>query len=545
MQPTLPDRVPVLIAGGGPVGLMLAALLGRYGVRTLLVEADESYCVGSRAICISRRSLEIIGWVGADRAVMTKGLPWVSGRSHFRDQEVLHFRMPHDETERFAPMVNIQQYYIEQYAHEAALASDGLADVRWGTRVTAVHPVDDGAHVELQTLDGPRSAMHADWVVACDGARSTVRDSLGLRLQGDQYEGRYVIVDIRQKSARAVERLAWFDPPSNPGSTVLMHRQPDDVWRLDYQVGDDEDSEEAVKPDNVFPRVQRHLEMIGELEPWEPLWTSTYSAKCLTLPSYRHGRVLFAGDAAHLIPIFGVRGLNSGLDDAGNVAWKLALVIQGRAADTLLDSYSTERVGAARENMAYGARSTEFMAPPHRGFRLFRDAALRLATEFDAARPLLNPRQTTPVEYVDSPLNTVADHPSTRLRAGMPAPDARLDSVAGDSHVTEWFGRGFVLLCYRTGGELPRELRRLARPYAHAPASLTVVCIVSAGHAATNVFVDRLGQFATRYGAEHGSVYLVRPDGYLAACWRAGDVAEIHAALATCGLEHDFPLTDQ
>ena len=104
-----------------------------------------------------------------------------------------------------------------------------------------------------------------------------------------------------------------------------------------------------------------------------------YGAKCLTLPGYRAGRILFAGDAAHLVPIFGVRGLNSGLDDAGNLAWKLALVHRGAAPEALLDSYSSERVAAARENIAYGAKSAEFMAPPHAGFALMREAALRLA----------------------------------------------------------------------------------------------------------------------------------------------------------------------
>ncbi|MDO8372916.1 MAG: FAD-dependent monooxygenase, partial [Polaromonas sp.] len=316
MNSSFPDRVPVLIAGGGPVGLTLAALLSRYGIDCLVVEADEAYCNGSRAICMSRRSQEILGWVGADKPLVDKGLSWVGGRSYWRDAEVLHFQMPSEPTQRFAPMVNIQQFYVEEFAHRAGTAA---MDVRWSSRVTALRNVADGAEVEVQGPAGLHT-VHADWVVACDGGRSTVREQLGLQLQGTQYDGKYVIVDIVQKTKRAVERLAWFDPPSNPGSTILMHRQPDDVWRIDYQIRDDEDPIEAVKPENVLPRVQSHLRMIGEDEPWEPLWISIYNAKCLSLDSYRHGRVLFAGDAAHLVPIFGVRGLNSGLDDAGNLA---------------------------------------------------------------------------------------------------------------------------------------------------------------------------------------------------------------------------------
>jgi 3-(3-hydroxy-phenyl)propionate hydroxylase len=234
-------------------------------------------------------------------------------------------------------MINIQQYYVEQFVHAAAMRAGG-AEVRWSARVRAVRPQSSGVEVEFQTADGRIHSVHADWLIACDGGRSTVREQLGLQLEGTQYEGRYVIVDIEQDTRRTVERLAWFDPPSNPGSTILMHRQPDNVWRIDYQVADHEDPLEAVKPENVLPRVQAHLDMIGETEPWNPLWISIYTAKCLTLPSYRNGRVLFAGDAAHLVPIFGVRGLNSGLDDAGNLAWKLALVLQGHAGDALLDS---------------------------------------------------------------------------------------------------------------------------------------------------------------------------------------------------------------
>jgi 3-(3-hydroxy-phenyl)propionate hydroxylase len=530
--PDWPHRVPVLIAGGGPVGMTLAALLARHGVASLVVEADAGYCAGSRAICMSRRSQEIFAWVGADKALVDKGLSWVGGRSYFRDQEVLHFQMPSEPTQRFAPMVNIQQFYAEEFAHKAALAQGGLADVRWSSKVTAVRPAADGVQVDVEAPGGMHT-VQADWVVACDGGRSTVREQLGLQLEGTQYEGKYVIVDVVQKTRRAVERLAWFDPPSNPGSTILMHRQPDDVWRIDYQIRDDEDPVEAVKPENVLPRVQSHLTMIGEGQPWEPLWISIYNAKCLTLPSYRHGRVLFAGDAAHLVPIFGVRGLNSGLDDAGNLAWKLALVQQGRAADSLLDSYSSERVQAARENIRYGAKSTEFMAPPNHGFNLLREAALRLATEDTAVASLLNPRQSTPVEYVGSPLNLAAQESAfgAGARAGMPAPEGRLRGADGDIHLTSCFGGGFVLLYFSAKGVLPKDIAALATSGQDGPASVKVIAIGKQGESADGILFDELGQARERYGAGDGSAFLVRPDGYLMGRWKAASAAEIASAL--------------
>jgi 3-(3-hydroxy-phenyl)propionate hydroxylase len=519
------EHIPVLICGGGPVGLALSALLSRFGVANLVIEADAGYCTGSRAICISRRSQEIFGWFGGDRALVETGLPWQGGRSYFRDAEVLHFQMPSEPTERFAPMLNIQQFHMEEIAHRATAAT-----VRWGSRVTGLTPRDGGADVRVESAQGTPYTVRADWVVACDGGRSTLRELCGLALEGMQYEGRYVIVDIEQATARPVERLAWFDPPSNPGSTLLMHRQPGGVWRIDYQIADEEDAAEAIRPENVLPRVASHLEMIGETAPWKPLWISIYNAKCLTLPSYRAGRVLFAGDAAHLVPIFGVRGLNSGLDDAGNLAWKLALAVAGQADDTLLDSYSAERVHAARQNITYGAKSTEFMAPPHAGFRLMREAALRLALESEAVRTLINPRQSTPISYPESPLNARCPTSRNGPQAGDPAPEACL----ADTHLTRHFGAGFVALVFsdRPGaqqaaqaalsaagivGTLQQAAWRIARePFGNEPGALW----------------DDRGEAWSRYGAEEGTLVLVRPDGYLLGRWSGIDPLALHAALA-------------
>lgn len=516
MDTTLPDHVPVAIAGGGPVGLTLAALLSRQGIACAVIEADEAYCTGSRAICISRRSQEILGWIGADAPLVAKGLGWVGGRSHFRDTEVLHFQMPSEPTERFAPMVNIQQFHIEAFAHQAM---GGQGGVFWNHRVRDLTPDDQGVTLALDTPAGPRH-LRADWLVACDGGRSTVRERMGLQLEGTQYEGRYVIVDIRQKTRRPVERLAWFDPPSNPGSTILMHRQPDDVWRIDYQIRDDEDPVEAVKPENVLPRVQSHLAMIGETEPWEPLWISIYNAKCLTLPRYRHGRVCFAGDAAHLVPIFGVRGLNSGLDDAGNLAWKLARVLRGQSPEALLESYSTERVHATHENLDYGAKSTEFMAPPDFAFRLMREAALRLAVDDPHVRALINPRQSAPIAYAGSVLNVADDGRWANATAapGSPAPEALLRGPQGDTHLSRRYGQGFVCLVF--GGAAPA-----------LPEGVEAVCITAA--------MDVHGQAWQRHGLhgpDEAALVLVRPDGYVMGRWHGLDPRPVAQALATTGV---------
>ena len=253
--------------------------------------------------------------------------------------------------------------------------------------------------------------LQADWVVACDGGQSFVRNALGLELEGTAYTGRYVIVDIVLPSKHPTERRAWFDPPWHRGATVLMHRQPDDLWRIDWQLRHGDSTEEAMQPENVRDFVQRHLDAIGEGHlPWQPVWSSVYRAGAMTLASYRHGRVLFAGNAAHAMPIFGVRGLNSGLDDADNLAWKLALRGAAAAPMALLDSYSSERVQAFHVNAESARRSTEFMSPPSRGFDVLREAVLSLAAGERGIAELINPRQTAAVSYAASPLSTPDAH---------------------------------------------------------------------------------------------------------------------------------------
>ncbi|MEN9433429.1 MAG: hypothetical protein RLZZ422_1018 [Pseudomonadota bacterium] len=508
---SLPEHVPVLIAGGGPVGLTAAALLARFNIPSIVIEADTDYCEGSRAICMSRRSQEILSWIGADKALVDKGLSWVGGRSYWRNIEVLHFEMPHEPTQRYAPMVNIQQYYLEQFIHQA-LEQSQPNSVYWGHKVLDVQQTATAAQVLIQLPEGNTQTVTADWVIACDGGRSTVREVLGLALKGMQYDGRYVIVDIKQKTQRPVERLAWFDPPSNPNSTLLMHRQPDEVWRIDYQIRPDEDPLEAVKPENVLPRIQSHLAMIGETEPWEVLWISLYNAKCLSLENYRHGRVFFAGDAAHLVPIFGVRGLNSGLDDVSSLVWKLASVCQGTAADSVLDSYSIGRVAATQENIAYGAKSTEFMAPPNRAFELMREAALRLAVVDKSVASLINPRQSTPIVYSTSPLNIVAQDQwfSTLAQAGAPAPEALLTDERGQPrYLTEYFGKEWVLIVFSQ----PALTTTLRQTLLNLPWQVVIV--------GAEGLHDTYQQVQERYGFAEGEqgLILVRPDGYILGRW--------------------------
>lgn len=534
-----PRRPPVVVVGGGPVGLTAAIGLAVHGVPVVLLEADDGVCFGSRAICVSRRSLQIAQRLGAGDGFLAIGLPWTGGRSFYRDTEVLRFSMPQDENQAHPPMVNLAQYHIEQILLERAQQLSDLIDIRWQTRVTALERDDAGTRVSVSTPLGDYR-LDADWLVAADGGRSVVREALGLALQGTSYEGRYVIVDILLETDRTTERLAYFDPPCNPGSTVLVHQQPDGVWRIDYQLRDGEDPEAATRPENVMPRVASLLEMMGERGAWSPIWITIYKANALTLEHYRHGRVLFAGDAAHLVPIFGVRGANSGIDDADNLAWKLAFVVKGLADAALLDSYSDERVAAAHENLSQGTKSTEFMAPPSFAFELMRRAVLGLAVRHPVLASLINPRQTSAITYAASPLNA-ADDEAAPFDAG-PAPGAvfaecPLTLVDGASrrqaHLSELLGPGFTLLSFEAAGAPLAPFAELERSCADRRVPLRVVSLAMSdgADASRRQAIDHTGRLFPLYGATPGTVYLMRPDGHVLGRWRQPAVATLLRAI--------------
>lgn len=513
------------------MGFATALGLANHGVRSVILEADDGVCIGSRAICISRRSLEIIDQLGALPAFLAKGLAWSGGRSFYRNEPVLHFSMPHEDTQRLPPMINIEQFYIEQFLLDACEARSGLIDIRWQSKATDIEPGPDGVRLRVETPRG-QYALRAEWLVGCDGARSAVREAAGLKLDGTTYEGRYIIADILCPTHRPVERLAWFDPPSNPGSTILMHRQPDDVWRIDYQLRDDEDPEDAVRPENVIPRIKAHLDMIGERADWKPIWISLYRANALTADRYVQGRCLLAGDAAHLVPIFGVRGANSGFEDAHGLAWRLAFVIKGLAPASLLEDYSRERVQAAHDNLRAGIKSTEFMSPPTFAFELMRKAVLSLASRHEWVRPLINPRQTQAAAYAMDPgCLSETEHEFT---AGPPPGAVLIDMPLSigegtqrrPGHLTDLLGPCFTLILFCDSPPSTLSALDATLGARGIPWKLIPVLPADAPHPGLHG-IDERGDVARRYDARPGTAYLVRPDGHVLTRWRQAQASGV------------------
>ena len=514
-----PVQHPVVIVGAGPVGLSLAIDLAQRGQPVVLVDNDDKLSSGSRALCFAKRTLEIWDRLGLGQAMVDKGVSWNVGRVFLRDEQLYQFNLQPEAGHQRPAFINLQQYHCEALLVERALQLS-LIDIRWKNTVTGVQPHAQGAQLTLNTPDGAYR-VDAGWVVACDGSRSALRGLMGLEAKGRVFRDRFLIADVKMTADFPTERWFWFDPPFHPGQSVLLHREPDNVWRIDFQLGWDADPEEEKKPENIIPRVQA---LLGPQVEFSLEWASVYTFACQRMERFVHGRVIFAGDSAHGVSPFGARGANSGVQDADNLGWKLDWCLKGRASDALLHSYAPEREYAADENILNSTRATDFITPKSEISRLFRDQVLALARGHEFARRLVNSgRLSVPATLALSPLNTPdEDVFAGCMQPGAPLTDAPLQRPDGASAwLLRCLGADFTLVVF---GDAPAWA-----------AGLPQVRLLRLG---TDLH-DAQGLLAQRLDALPGTAYLIRPDQHVCARWRQPTEPAVRAALAraTCALD--------
>ena len=493
-----PVRHPVVVMGGGPIGIATALDLGLQGIPTLVLDDHEGVGMGSRAICFAKRCLEVADRYGCGEPMLDKGVVWNVGKVFHKDDQVFEFNLLPEEGHKYPAFINLQQPYYESFQldrFDELQAQGAPIEIRGKNRIDNVTVHDDHVVIEVSTPDGPYT-LEAEWLIGCDGASSPLREMLGHEFTGKVFQDSFLIADIKMKGEVnfPTERWFWFEPSHGEGASMLLHKQPDDVWRVDFQIGWDVDRKEEMKEENIRRRLDAFLKGVE----YDMVWSSIYTFQCKRMESFRHGRVFFAGDAAHQVSPFGARGANSGMQDVDNLGWKLGMVIRGEAPDALLDTYNYERIHGADENILNSTRSTDFITPKSEMSTILRNAVLALSEHHEFARPMVNSgRLSVPCTYDGSPLNSAdaLDGPA-RTRPGSPCPDAPL----GDEFLLSKLGDTFILLTI--DADAPDELEEDG---------------IKVTRLALSAKDDPTGALKERYlGDNDSAVYLIRPDQHVA-----------------------------
>ena len=505
-----PVRHAVVVVGAGPVGLSAALDLASRGIACVVLSKDNSVSVGSRAICFAKKTLEVVNRFAPHVAkrMLNKGVVWNVGKVFYRDSAVYEFNLLPEDGHKIPAFINLQQYYFEEYLADAA-HEHPLIEVRWGSTLSSFEQLNDGVLLHIDTPDGAYN-IEADYLVACDGVHSPIRKQLGIVFEGEMFEENFLIADIVMENDFPTERWFWFDPPFNKGRSALLHKQPDGVWRIDLQLGFDIDREKELDPKRITKRLRK---MLGKDVKFRLEWTSIYRFRCMRIAEFVHGRVIFAGDSAHLVSPFGARGANGGVQDTDNLIWKLAYVLQNRADSSILSSYQAERSPATDENIFHSTNATDFISPKSEISTLFRNACLDLAKNQPFARRLVNSgRLSTPFCYANSPLTSPdTDTWDTDIVAGSSAKDAAIELEGSVVYFLDLLGNDFTLVCF---GPAPKHANMSENKL------LKILHIPN-----TN------SSFATRYDLTDGAWMLFRPDHYLAARGRIFDDAGIEKAM--------------
>lgn len=506
-------RHAVVIVGAGPVGLAMAIDLALRGVKSVVLDDNNVVSMGSRAICWSKRTMEIFDRLGVGERMLAKGVTWKVGRNFHGHREVFSFDLLPEDGHKYPAFINLQQYYVEEYLVERARDFPELIDLRFRNKVVGHTDLDGCVQVEIETPSGSYK-LETEYLIACDGAGSATRERMGLDFTGQTFQEQFLIADIEMEQspfgdADIPERWFWFDPPFHPGKSALLHMQPDNIYRIDLQLDVDADGKAEAAEDRVIPRIKA---VVGD-KPFKLDWVSVYKFRCIKLDRFVHGRVVFVGDSAHVVSPFGARGGNGGIQDVDNLGWKLAAVLKGEADARLIETYHEERSHGSAENILNSTRSTNFMTPKSPIEALFRAEALKLAQDQPFAQKLLNSgRLSVPCSLEGMALQTPG---AAQIAPGTALVDAPLSSEAGDTWLLREVQGEFTLVGF--GDVVLPEVVGLRR--------------IGINHRADYPCFTALQNHAIRrYGA--GKAYLFRPDGHVCAVFDTPTEAAVREAMA-------------
>ncbi len=516
---------PVAIIGAGPIGLAAAIDLATKGITSVVLDDNNVVSVGSRAICWAKRTLEIFDRLGVGDRMLEKGVTWKTGRLFHGGSEVYNFDLLPEEGHKYPAFVNLQQYYVEQYLVERARDFSDLIDLRFKNKVINHNDLGDHVVLLIQTPDGEYE-IKAEYVLACDGAGSATRTRMELPFEGQSFEEHFLIADVEMEQSpfetETAERWFWFEPDFHPGQSALLHKQPDNIYRIDLQLGPETDPKTEATEEKVFPRIKA---MVGD-KPFKLDWMSVYKFRCAKLDRFVHNRVIFVGDSAHVVSPFGARGGNGGIQDVDNLCWKLAMVLNGEASDTLPDTYNDERVHGSEENILHSSRATNFMTPKSPVEQIFRNEVLKLSKDLPFARKLINSgRLSTPCSLAGVGLQTDSLIGESSVQAGDAITDSPVSMNEQDTWLVSILQGGLKLVGF--GNVTLPEVNGVER-----------IGIGGSGGREHPVYDDPKGLALERYG--DGTAYLLRPDGHVLAVFEDPKPEDIISALAPIFSEAKF-----
>ena len=529
-------RHAVVIVGGGITGLTMACALAHYGVDAVLLDEDNTVGVkgaSSRGICYTQKSLEIFHKLGVYDRIAAKGIQWSVGRTFAGTDEVYSFDLRQQANFNLSsqpPFINIQQFYIEGFLVER-IYELGHVDMRWSSRVTGFSQDANAATLTVETPAGTYT-LEADHVIDATGSHTPFHAWCGATMQSKRGDDRWCIADVRFTKHPPTERHTWIEAPFNDNRAVWQHLMADDVWRIDYQMAPNADPDYVSREDVVRERLARQF---GPDAGVEIVWVGPYAYRSQCVDRLRHGRVFFMGDTAKIVSPFGARGGNTGVADADNLAWKLAAVLQGRAAPNLLDSYHAERHEAAAQNVMVTNRTARFLRAAEGIERTFRDATIGLAKKYPFARQLVNTgRMAVANTYTRS---AICDD-----TGGQSVQNVAFRWANGEAGVVNdllrWADGRLLVLVF--GDLSPAARERLRQLSLTAPVRCVQV-LGAEGRAQAREHVRDHNPRGVGHlqGACHvfGHAWaLVRPDGYLAATGESVDGALVQAIEKSLGL---------